>query len=59
MLSASSNIQNGFMGGIIVSIYDSSSYHIVDTVSMIFGDHQEIFFDGAGNGMTEWSDDDN
>ena len=59
LLSASSNIQNGFMGGIIVSIYDSSSYHIVDTVSMIFGDHQEIFFDGAENGMTEWSDDDN
>ena len=58
LLSASSNIQNGFMGGIIVSIYDSSSYHIVDTVSMIFGDHQEIFFDGAENGMTEWSDDD-
>ena len=59
LLSASSNIQNGFMGGIIVSIYDSSSYHIVDTVSIIFGDHQEIFFDGAENGMTEWSDDDN
>ena len=59
LLSASSNIQNGFMGGIIVSIYDSSSYNIVDTVSMIFGDHQEIFFDGAENGMTEWSDDDN
>ena len=59
LLSASSNIQNGFMGGIIVSIYDSSSYHIVDTVSMIFGDHQEIFFDGAENGMSEWSDDDN
>ena len=59
LLSASSNIQNGFMGGIIVSIYDSNSYHIVDTVSMIFGDHQEIFFDGAENGMTEWSDDDN
>ena len=58
LLSASSNIQNGFMGGIIVSIYDSSSYHIVDTVSIIFGDHQEIFFDGAENGMTEWSDDD-
>ena len=59
LLSASSNIQNGFMGGIIVSIYDSSSYHKVDTVSIIFGDHQEIFFDGAENGMTEWSDDDN
>ena len=59
LLSASSNIQNGFMGGIIVSIYDSSSYHIVDTVSIIFGDNQEIFFDGAENGMTEWSDDDN
>ena len=59
LLSASSNIQNGFMGGIIVSIYDSSSYHQVDTVSIIFGDHQEIFFDGAENGMTEWSDDDN
>ena len=59
LLSASSNIQNGFMGGIIVSIYDSSSYHTVDTVSIIFGDHQEIFFDGAENGMTEWSDDDN
>ena len=59
LLSASSNIQNGFMGGIIVSIYDSSSYHKVDTVSIIFGDHQEIFFDGAENGMIEWSDDDN
>ena len=59
LLSASSNIQNGFMGGIIVSIYDSSSYHQVDTVSIIFGDHQEIFFDGAENGMIEWSDDDN
>ena len=59
LLSASSNIQNGFMGGITVSIYDSSSYHKVDTVSIIFGDHQEIFFDGAENGMTEWSDDDN
>tara|TARA_Y100000746_G_scaffold215013_1_gene208812 strand:- start:55 stop:789 length:735 start_codon:yes stop_codon:yes gene_type:complete len=30
----------------------------VDTISIIFGDPQEIFFDGAENGMIEWSDND-
>ena len=59
LLSVSSNIQNGFMGGVILSIHDSSSFNRMDTISIIFGDPEEAFFDGAENGMIEWSDDDN
>ena len=58
LLHISSDIQNGFMGGLIFSLYDSSSFNRVDTISIIFGDPQEIFFDGAENGMIEWSDND-
>ena len=59
LLSVSSDIQNGFMGGLILSLHDSSSFNRMDTISIIFGDPEEIFFEGAENGMIEWSDDDN
>lgn len=59
LLSVSSYIENGTKGGLILSLHDSSSFNRLDTVSIIFGDHEEIFFDGAENGMIEWSEDDN
>ena len=59
LLSISSDIENGTKGGLILSLHDSSSFNRMDTVSIIFGDYEEIFFDGAENGMIEWSEDDN
>ena len=59
LLSVSSEIENGTKGGLIISLHDSSSFNRLDTVSIIFGDHEEIFYDGAENGMIEWSEDDN
>ena len=59
LLSISSDIENGTKGGLILSLHDSSSFNRIDTVSIIFGDYEEIFFDGAENGMIEWSEDDN
>jgi len=58
LLSVSSDIENGTKGGLILSLHDSSSINRLDTVSIIFGDHEEIFFDGAENGMIGWSEDD-
>ena len=59
LLSISSDIENGTKGGLILSLHDSSSFNRMDTVTIIFGDYEEIFFDGAENGMIEWSEDDN
>ena len=59
LLSISSDVHNGFKGGFIVSLHDSSSFENTDTVSIIFGDPVEIFFDDAEYGMTDWSEDDN
>ena len=59
LLSVSADVQNGFKGGFILSIHDSTSFHRLDTVSVIFGIHDRIFFDGAEDGMIEWNDDDN
>ena len=59
LLSIDSNTYNGYTGGFIISFYDSTSFQRIDTVSITFGDHTEIFFDDAENGMTDWSEEDN
>ena len=59
LLSIDSNTYNGYTGGFIISFYDSTSFQRIDTVSITFGDHTEMFFDGAENGMIDWSEEDN